>query len=353
MHWKTFLALAALLVTAVAGAAPQTAFKEVPHTHWAYAALQRIERAGVTTGYPEQTFAGKRLLTRYEFAVALQQVAQTAIRTRRSSDPLRAAVLGNLGLAGAPAPQELLRLLTEFDPELRLLGADVEQFARALKSADPANDPPRSQAYEEGVQDAEAEWKKQEVTLHTAGGPLGPRPAPVSGMVSIPFLDQELGLPYHMAAGCIVSPEIMERLRGHNDQVYRLILQHGLPGNAKRQWLPQILEPAKYWSFVERAPQVLRCDGKELTSPDGSLHLRLQPAPEGEKPLLLSARNGAPFEVLLYFLDRRDPQVEVLWGPPKSDLLFVRYEDTGRLSGENYVALDTRTGRRLSLAYAP
>ena len=71
MHWTTFLASAALLVTAVAGAEPQTAFKEVPRTHWAYAALQR---AGAPTGYPEQTFAGKRLLTRYEFAVALQQV---------------------------------------------------------------------------------------------------------------------------------------------------------------------------------------------------------------------------------------------------------------------------------------
>ena len=145
----------------------------------------------------------------------------------------------------------------------------------------------------------------------------------------------------------------MDRLRGHNDQVYRLILQHGLPENAKRQWLPQILEPAKYWSFVERAPQVLRFDQQEVTSPDGSIHLRLQPAPEGEKPLLLSARNGAPFEVLLYYLDRRDPRVEVLWGPAKSELLFVRYADTGRLSGESYVALDTRTGRRLNLAYPP
>ncbi|MDF5714786.1 MAG: iron uptake porin [Rhizonema sp. NSF051] len=45
---------------------------DVKSTDWAFQALQSlVERYGVITGYPNQTFQGNRTLTRYEFAAAL------------------------------------------------------------------------------------------------------------------------------------------------------------------------------------------------------------------------------------------------------------------------------------------
>jgi hypothetical protein len=67
----------------------------------------------------------------------------------------------------------------------------------------------------------------------------------------------------------------------------------------------------------------------------------------------VAARNGKPFGVNLYHLDRTNPQLQIQWGPEGSELLFVRYVQTGAGSGEVYAALDTRTGRLLNVAYVP
>lgn len=51
--------------------------KDVAPTDWAYEALQfLIERYGIVTGYPDDTFKSDRPLTRYEFATALNEVLQ-------------------------------------------------------------------------------------------------------------------------------------------------------------------------------------------------------------------------------------------------------------------------------------
>ena len=51
-------------------------FADVPQGHWAYDAVNDLAKRGIFTGYPDGTFSGKRALTRYEFAVAIQRLLQ-------------------------------------------------------------------------------------------------------------------------------------------------------------------------------------------------------------------------------------------------------------------------------------
>lgn len=46
-------------------------FPDVADTHWAYEAVARLKKEGIITGYPDGTFQGKRMMTRYEMASLL------------------------------------------------------------------------------------------------------------------------------------------------------------------------------------------------------------------------------------------------------------------------------------------
>lgn len=46
-------------------------FPDVQDTHWAYEAVARLKKEGIITGYPDGTFQGKRMITRYEMATLL------------------------------------------------------------------------------------------------------------------------------------------------------------------------------------------------------------------------------------------------------------------------------------------
>jgi len=68
-----FLLIAAVLVLSVPVFA-QEGFKDVPDDHWAYDAVSNLQNAGFVQGYPGGLFMGKRTLTRYEFAVVIQNL---------------------------------------------------------------------------------------------------------------------------------------------------------------------------------------------------------------------------------------------------------------------------------------
>jgi predicted porin len=145
-------------------------FADVPNNHWAYDAVQQLAQRGIFTGYPDGTFSGKRALTRYEFAVALQRMLQE-VQRQIAAIQLKPGPQGERGSTGAPgAPggrgpvgppgppgppgvppgtiaelqrqQTLLRnditqlqkLAQEFSSELAMLGADVEQLKRNLQA---------------------------------------------------------------------------------------------------------------------------------------------------------------------------------------------------------------------------
>lgn len=83
-----------------------TLFPDVAANHWAYEAVSDLSHRGLVEGYPDGTFGGDRLLTRYEFA----QIVYRAIQDGVTVDD---------------------RLVTEFSPEMALFRVDtVEKNAK-------------------------------------------------------------------------------------------------------------------------------------------------------------------------------------------------------------------------------
>lgn len=142
----TFLCAAlCLAVTGMAQAqqAPDM-FKDVDPSHWAYDAVKSLQAKGILIGYPDGTFKGRRTLTRYEFAVALDRalksigVIQGPQGEQGPEGPQ--GPQGDVGPAGpeGPAgvtPDELdtfRRLADEFKNELASLGDNVNAIDKRL-----------------------------------------------------------------------------------------------------------------------------------------------------------------------------------------------------------------------------
>jgi len=96
MKKSLVLAMAmALGVTASAYAA--NPFSDVPAGHWAYDSISKLASAGVVEGYPDGTFKGENLMTRYEMA----QIVAKAMAKGANVDALAAEFaeeLNNLGV---------------------------------------------------------------------------------------------------------------------------------------------------------------------------------------------------------------------------------------------------------------
>jgi len=129
----------AFLVTigAIAIAQPTRAydvqpFADVPADHWAYRAVNTLENAGILIGYPDNTFGGKRAMTRYEFAVAVARFmpypdCYCGIVTKAMPDDvagLRHDLWAKLA-SNKDALDALRKLLVEFTPELQNIGQNV------------------------------------------------------------------------------------------------------------------------------------------------------------------------------------------------------------------------------------
>lgn len=77
-----------------------TLFPDVASNHWAYEAVSDLSRRGLVEGYPDGTFGGDRLLTRYEFAQIVYRAIQNGVQVDE-------------------------QLVTEFSPEMALFRVDT------------------------------------------------------------------------------------------------------------------------------------------------------------------------------------------------------------------------------------
>ena len=77
-----------------------TLFPDVASNHWAYEAVSDLSRRGLVEGYPDGTFGGDRLLTRYEFAEIVYRALQNGVQVDK-------------------------QLVTEFSPEMALFRVDT------------------------------------------------------------------------------------------------------------------------------------------------------------------------------------------------------------------------------------
>ena len=58
-------------------------FPDVPENHWAYEYVKELAKQGVIDGYPDGTFKGDRMMTRYEFAAILYKAMQKGINVNK------------------------------------------------------------------------------------------------------------------------------------------------------------------------------------------------------------------------------------------------------------------------------
>ena len=95
MKKSLVLAMAmALGVTASAYAA--NPFSDVPAGHWAYGAVNKLAAEGVVDGYPDGTYGGDKLMTRYEMA----QIVAKAMAKGANVDKLAAEFADELDSLG-------------------------------------------------------------------------------------------------------------------------------------------------------------------------------------------------------------------------------------------------------------
>ncbi len=116
------VAVGAALATpsASAQAAP---FLDTPTNHWAYEAVQDLAKKGIVIGYPDGTYGGKRPMTRYEFAVALDRALRTVADMNSANPP---AGTPGVGTVTQDDLNRLQALIDKFRPELDTIGANLQ-----------------------------------------------------------------------------------------------------------------------------------------------------------------------------------------------------------------------------------
>ncbi len=106
-------------------------FADVPTDHWAYQAVDTLQKAGIVIGYPDGTYGGRRPMTRYEFAVAIARLL--AQRPGNAGAPDLSGLDSRI-TANANAIDALRTLVNGFQPELTRLGQDVAAINARLDS---------------------------------------------------------------------------------------------------------------------------------------------------------------------------------------------------------------------------
>lgn len=93
---KTLLLAMTMALGITASAYAANPFSDVPAGHWAYDAVNKLAAEGVVEGYPDGTYGGDRLMTRYEMA----QIVAKAMAKGANVDKLAAEFAGELDSLG-------------------------------------------------------------------------------------------------------------------------------------------------------------------------------------------------------------------------------------------------------------
>lgn len=93
---KTLLLAAVMALGVNTGVYAANPFSDVPAGHWAYDAVNKLAAEGVVEGYPDGTYGGDRLMTRYEMA----QIVAKAMAKGANVDKLAAEFAGELDSLG-------------------------------------------------------------------------------------------------------------------------------------------------------------------------------------------------------------------------------------------------------------
>lgn len=120
-----FIVTAAMIFVCVV--AMSNPFADVPRTHWAYEAIERLAEVGVFEGYPDGTFKGDVPVTRYIMAVTTARMLANVERWIETGKGTGVLTKGDLHF--------LESLAVEFADELALLGVSVNALEDDLQIA--------------------------------------------------------------------------------------------------------------------------------------------------------------------------------------------------------------------------
>jgi hypothetical protein len=109
-------AIAGLMFISFAAFARAASFDDVPDSHWAYDAVEYLKDKGLVEGYPDGTFQGDKMLTRYEFAMVVARIYAKAEDLEENGEEM-----------SIDTEALLNDLMEEFDPEL----AEIRDLVKA------------------------------------------------------------------------------------------------------------------------------------------------------------------------------------------------------------------------------
>jgi hypothetical protein len=139
---KTAYLLIVVFALLAAPAFAQGPFNDVPTDHWAYDAVNQLQKDGIVIGYPDGTFGGRRAMSRYEFATAIARllplISEADLSNYVTKPELQQAIAGIKtteaqdlsNLATKADVDAIKKLVDEFRDELAALGVDVDALKR-------------------------------------------------------------------------------------------------------------------------------------------------------------------------------------------------------------------------------
>lgn len=115
MKRLSLLLVAAMVFTTISASA--NPFSDVPFSHWAYDAVNKLAAKGILQGYPDGTFKGNKNVTRYALAMITAKMLASVEQMLERGIGTNLVTKSDL--------QTLERLTVEFADELALLGVKV------------------------------------------------------------------------------------------------------------------------------------------------------------------------------------------------------------------------------------
>ena len=135
------LAVVALAFVVPVAKAEQSPFVDVPEGHWAYEAIANLAAAGLVQGYPDGTFGGSRILTRYEAAVIFSRMLTRLENVIRQNVASEVTGLSSQ-VAGDVAQRVMARATSEIQQAIlearQALAKDLEQMVEEKLAQAPA-----------------------------------------------------------------------------------------------------------------------------------------------------------------------------------------------------------------------
>lgn len=134
-------AIALALSLGITGTAlASDSFSDVPKDHWSYSAIDQLSKDGIISGYGDGTFAGDRLMSRYEMA----SVVAKAMDHLKNANPADQALVEKLEREYVGELDTLNKRVTTNENDIKDLKARVDNvmlsgFVRAKYDNDSAN----------------------------------------------------------------------------------------------------------------------------------------------------------------------------------------------------------------------